>query len=233
VELDRLVPPSGNLWIAGQQIWLGPALTGRTVRLWAGLTQVHVLLDGHRIKTLPSRLDARDLARLTAAGAQPPGPPPLPPASGDAIEVERTVNASGNVSLGDRIVSAGLPLAGRRVTLRLEGPVAHVLANGSWPAPSPARSRPRPGPGFAAPAPAPHSRLACPNRWSSPGGCRSGGSVMVGGQKIQVGLAHARKIVQVSVGPDTYQITVETGTTVAAPRTASRDVRRHKASNYG
>jgi hypothetical protein len=34
-------------------------------------------------------------------------------------------------------------------------------------------------------------------------------------------------------GPDTYQVTVETGTTVTAPRTASRDIRRHKASNYG
>jgi transposase InsO family protein len=55
VELDRVVPPSGNLWLAGQQIWLGPALTGRTVRLWAGLDRVHVLLDGYRVKTLPSR----------------------------------------------------------------------------------------------------------------------------------------------------------------------------------
>jgi transposase InsO family protein len=69
VELERVVPPSGNLWLAGQQIWLGPALTGRTIRLWAGLDRVHVLLDGYRIKTLPSRLDARDLARLAAAGA--------------------------------------------------------------------------------------------------------------------------------------------------------------------
>ena len=78
VELDRLVPSSGNLWVAGQEVWLGPAVTGRTVRFWAGLTQVHVLLDGHRIKTLPSRLDARDLARLAAARARPAGPPPLP-----------------------------------------------------------------------------------------------------------------------------------------------------------
>jgi hypothetical protein len=130
VELDRLVPSSGNLWVAGQQVWLGPAMTGRTVRLWAGLKQVHVLLDGHRIKTLPSRLDARDLARLAAAGARPAGPPPLPPASGDVTEVDRTVNASGNVSLGDHIISAGLPLAGQRVTLRLDGPVAHILADG-------------------------------------------------------------------------------------------------------
>ncbi len=50
-------------------------MTGRTVRIWAGLSQVHVLLGGHRIKTLPSRLGTRDLARLAAAGAQPAEPP--------------------------------------------------------------------------------------------------------------------------------------------------------------
>ena len=56
---------------------------------------------------------------------------------------------------------------------------------------------------------------------------------MVGGQKIQVGLAHARKTVAVTVGPDTIQVAVETGITVTAARTTSRDIRRHKASNYG
>jgi hypothetical protein len=70
VELDRVVPPSGNLWLAGQQIWLRPAMTGRAVGLWAGLDWVHVLLDGYRVKTLPSRLEARGLARLAAAGAR-------------------------------------------------------------------------------------------------------------------------------------------------------------------
>jgi len=29
MELDRVVPPSGNLWISGQQDWLGGA--GRAV----------------------------------------------------------------------------------------------------------------------------------------------------------------------------------------------------------
>jgi hypothetical protein len=75
-------------------------MTVRTVRLWAGLDWVHMLVDGFRVKNLPSRLDARDLARLAAAGARPAGPPPLTAASGDVIEVERTVRASGNVSLG-------------------------------------------------------------------------------------------------------------------------------------
>ena len=56
---------------------------------------------------------------------------------------------------------------------------------------------------------------------------------MVGGQKIQVGLAHARKTAEVIVEAGTYQITVEAGITITVPRTTSRAIRRHKASNYG
>jgi hypothetical protein len=56
---------------------------------------------------------------------------------------------------------------------------------------------------------------------------------MVGDQRIQVGLAHACKTVAVTVGPDTIQVAVETSITVTAARTTSRDIRRHKASNYG
>jgi hypothetical protein len=140
---------------------------------------------------------------------------------------------SGNVSLGDRIISAGLPLAGQRVTLRLEGPVAHVLASGvlvrtvACPVPPEVRPRLRGArPGTARPPRLPEP-LSVTRRVSARG------SVMVGGQRIQVGLAHARKTVEVTVGPDTYQVAVETGITVTAARTTSRDIRRHKASNYG
>jgi hypothetical protein len=56
--------------------------------------------------------------------------------------------------------------------------------------------------------------------------------MMVGRQKIQVGLAHAGKPAEVTVQSDTYQITVETGVIISAPRCNSRDARRHKASNY-
>jgi len=56
---------------------------------------------------------------------------------------------------------------------------------------------------------------------------------MIGGQRIQVGLAHARKTAEVTVEADTYQITVEPGITITALRTTSSDIRRHKASNYG
>jgi hypothetical protein len=194
VELDRVVPPSGNLWLAGQQIWLGPAMTGRTLRLWAGLDRVHVLLDGFGVKTLPSRLDARDLARLAAAaGGRRAGPPPLAPASGDVIEVERTVNASGNVSLGDHIISAGLPLAGQRVTLRLDGPVAHILSGGilartiACPVPHDARTRLRGARAGTARPPRLPEPVVVTRRVSVRG------AIMIGGQRIQAGLAHARK----------------------------------------
>ena len=78
VEVDRVVPPSGNLWIGGQQVWLGPALSGRQVTLWADAISLHVLADGTRIKSVPSRLGVTELARLAANGARPAGPSPLP-----------------------------------------------------------------------------------------------------------------------------------------------------------
>ena len=43
------------------------------------------------------------------------------------------------------------------------------------------------------------------------------GAIMIGGQKIQVGLTHARKTAKITVGADTYQITVEDGITLTPP----------------
>jgi hypothetical protein len=48
VEVDRVVPPPGHLWIGGQQVWLGPALSGRQVTLWADAVSLDVRLMGGR-----------------------------------------------------------------------------------------------------------------------------------------------------------------------------------------
>ena len=48
---------------------------------------------------------------------------------------------------------------------------------------------------------------------------------MIGGQRIQVGLPHAGKTVEVTVETDTYQITVADGITIAAAR---KDQPRHQ-----
>jgi len=98
VEADRVVPPSGNLQLGGQQVWLGPALADRKVTIWVDETSLHVLHNGARIKTLPSRLGVAELARLAAAGARPAGPSPLLAGTGTIVEVERTVNACGLVA---------------------------------------------------------------------------------------------------------------------------------------
>jgi len=218
--------------VAGQQIWLGPPMTGRLIRIWADTQRVHVLAGGHRIKTLPSRLDARDLARLRANGAVPAGAPPLPPPSGGIIEIERTVNASGNISVGNHVISAGSPLAGQRVTVRLDGPLAHILAGGTTvrtvacPVPQPARHRLRGARAGTAGPPHLSAPLTVRRRVSIRG------AIMIGGQRIQVGLPHAGKTAVITVGSDTYQITVEDGISFTAPRTTSRDIKRHKASRY-
>jgi hypothetical protein len=181
---------------------------------------------------VPSRLDAKDLARMRASGAIPAGAPPLPPPSGQIIEIERTVNASGNISVGNHVISAGSPLAGQRVTVRLEGPVMHILANGTtvrtvaYPVPQPARHRLRGARAGTASPPRLPEPLQVKRRVSVRG------AIMLGGQRIHVGLPHAGRTAEITVGSDTYQITVEDGIALTAPRKTSRDIERHKASNY-
>jgi hypothetical protein len=113
--------------------------------------------------------------RCRAATPAEPGATAAP-ASGDVIEVERNVNASGNVSLGDHVLSAGLPLAGE----------AGYAAAGRAGRPRPVwrhsglRHR-LPGP-IRRPAPVAKACAgtaqppACPSRWLSSGGCRRGPS---------------------------------------------------------
>jgi transposase InsO family protein len=118
VEMDRVVPPSGNLWIGGQQVWLGAALSGRQITVWADAVSLHVLLDGARIKTVPSRLGMTELARLAAGGARPAGPSPLPTGDGAVIEVDRTVKDQ--VRLGTNAVSRDRSRQLARQAVRLD-----------------------------------------------------------------------------------------------------------------
>ena len=55
---------------------------------------------------------------------------------------------------------------------------------------------------------------------------------MIGGQRIQVGLPHVGKTAEITIEADTYQITVDDGVAITAPRKTSRDIKRHKASYY-
>ena len=231
VEVDRAVPPSGNLWIGGQQVWLGPALSGRQVTLWVDAVSLHVLLDGARIKTLPSRLGATELSRLAANGARPAGPSPLPAGDGAVIEVDRTVNATGLISLADQQIGVGSPLAGQRVTLRMEGPMMAVLGHDgtllrtlACPIPVDRRSRLRGARRARSQPPQPGGPIIVQRRVSSRGG------LMVARQKIHAGMIHAGKTATVICENTCFRVVIDGETAAVVPRTTTSEVHRYKAN---
>jgi hypothetical protein len=58
VEIDRVVPASGNLGVCGQQFWLGTGQAGRLVTLWIDTSTVHLALDGIHPPTPPPACSA-------------------------------------------------------------------------------------------------------------------------------------------------------------------------------
>ena len=70
VELDRVVPPSGNMILSGKQFWLGPVRAGQVVRFRISVDLIHLFIGGTRVKTVRSHLSVTDLARLVTQGAQ-------------------------------------------------------------------------------------------------------------------------------------------------------------------
>jgi transposase InsO family protein len=235
VEVDRVVPASGNLSIAGQQFWLGPQRAGQAVRFWIDTTTVHVSLQGRHHKTLPSRISTRDLTRLRAAGARPAGPAPARPISSLApdavIEIDRTVNRVGCVVIATTKISVGQNLAGQRVTLRLEPDVAHVIVDGqrhrtlALTIPPEQRARLQ-GARDAGPLPAPTSGPVHVQRRVS-----SRGGIQVVRQRVHVGMTHAGQIVTVAVEDQLLRVLdPDTGQTLAVvPRTTTKEVTRFKA----
>jgi hypothetical protein len=77
------------------------------VTLWADPDVIHLLIAGTRIKTVRSHLSVADLTALLRQGGRSAGPPPmLGPQPGDVVEVDRTVDRYGSVSLGQHQVVA-------------------------------------------------------------------------------------------------------------------------------
>ena len=234
VEVDRTVPASGNLTIGPQQFWLGTGRAGQQVRFWIDTATCHLSIGGWRIKTVPSRLTAADLARLRRTDGRPAGPPPAGPAPGalaasSCVEVDRLVTASGAITLGNQLVLVGSPLAGQRARIRLDGQLMHVITQDGllWrtlPCPIPPGQRHRlQGVRLAGPAPLPPSSSAVQRRVSSRGG------IQVAGQKIQVGMTNAGKTVTVHIENDNFRLVIDGETVAVVPRTTSREIHRYKA----
>jgi transposase InsO family protein len=234
VEVDRMVPPSGNMWVGGQQFWLSPARARQQVTLWIDATTVHLSIGGWRIKTVPSRLTEVDLARLRRADGRPAGPPPAGPSPGAlaasrCVEVDRLVNGIGGITLLNRLVLVGSPLAGQRARIRLDGQLMHVLTQDGvlWrtlPCPIPPGQRHRlQGARLAGPAPLPEASPTAQRRVSSRGG------IQVARQRIQAGMTHAGKIVTVVPENNTFRLVIDGETVRVVPRTTSHQIDCYKA----
>jgi transposase InsO family protein len=231
VEFTRVVPASGNLAVCGQQFWLGPDRAGATITLWADVTVVHLLVNGVRLKTVPSRLTVAHLNQLLADGGCPAGPPPIP--GGDAgprmaIEVDRLVNATGAISLAGRQHPVGYHFAGRRVTVRIDRGVLQLVADGTL-----LRSLPNPltpadlarirdaRPAGRAPVPPPEP-IRVDRRVSSRG------ALAVAGQRIHVGIVHAGRTLAVEAADTTWRVYDDAGLITEAPRTTTKCIARFK-----
>ncbi|WGD44811.1 IS481 family transposase [Streptomyces cathayae] len=157
VECDVRVPPSGEITLGTgrQRVGIHQALAGRTLTVWANHRSVRFLLDGHLVTTVPSRLRPEDIAYLTMRyGARPAGAEPAPAAlprtgsgtavlaAGEPVEVDRKVLRDGILCLAGGRHQVGFALAGRTVTLRLDGRLVHAIADdalrGTGPRPVPA-----------------------------------------------------------------------------------------------
>jgi transposase InsO family protein len=231
VEFDRVVPASGNMWVAGRQFWLGPARAGMVIRFWADCQLIHLSAGGARIKTLRSHLSVNDLAKLAATGGIPAGPSPLPPIEdGQAVEVDRPVSRGGLVSLGRHRLLAAEILGGQLAGIRIEpatpmfyDPESRTLL----------RTRPNPltpaeiaqlrGVRPAGPPPRPPSEPIRVQRRAS-----ATGVIMVAGQNAALGRAHAGQTVTVMVCDATLAIELPDGDTRVIRRTTTQPVRSIK-----
>ncbi|MFF5033022.1 hypothetical protein [Nocardia salmonicida] len=140
----------------GQKLAMHPSWSGRTLTLWADLRSIHVVLEGRLVKTVVSRLSPEDLP-LTLRGARPAGPAPAPAAlaracgaptvpGGQVVEIDRRVSRDGTVGIAGADHQIGTSLAGRTITLRLDGRLIHAIAGGAladtWPCPIPRETLP-------------------------------------------------------------------------------------------
>jgi hypothetical protein len=230
VEVDRMVPASGNLAVCGQQFWLGPTMGGVRITLWANTTVIHLIRDGARIKTVPSRLSDTHLRQLLAEGGRPAGPAPEAPGPVGPIEVDRLVNACGQVGLAGTQHPIGYHLAGQRVTVRLDRGVMQILGpqrtllralpNPIVPAD---RKRIRDARPAGPPPDIPDAVVPVQRRVSSRG------SLMVAGQKIHIGNGYAGLTVDIHPTDTTWRVYDHDELLAEVPRTSSKPIARFKA----
>jgi hypothetical protein len=169
---------------------------------------------------------------LFANGGRNAGPPPIPPIQpGDAVEVERTINKYGSVSLGQHIVLAAEILGGRRVCIRLERNTLQFFDPDTRDL---LRIRPNPltpeevlrlrGLRPAGPPPIPSTEAIRVQRRAS-----ATGTVFVAWQRVCLGKSHRHETVTIDATDTTLTVYFPDGSTRTVTRINDHPVRWIKA----
>jgi hypothetical protein len=140
------------------------------------------------------------------------------------VEVQRLVNSSGMIALGNQVIQIGSPLAGQRARIRLDGQVMHVITQDGilWrtlacPVP-PGRRHRLQGVRLAGPQPLPAPGLIIQRRVSSRG------DIQVARQRIQAG-----QTVTIEPGDTTLRIIDCNGELISTvPGDSRREISRFK-----
>ncbi|MGL5856844.1 MAG: IS481 family transposase [Angustibacter sp.] len=236
IEIDKPVPVSGNMMVAGHQFWLGPPRAGQVVRFWIDREWVHLSIEGHRIKSVRSRFTTAQMNKLIAQGAVPAGPPPQAsckrPENG-VVEVERTVSSGGTISLGSRVVLVAWMLGGRRVGVWIEGGAPLLFFDPDTR--ELLRTRPNPlGPGEAwrlqrrkplGQRPRPCTEPITIERRSD-----NSGGIQVTGQRVALGRQFKHTTLTVHVSQTTLAIDLPDGDTKIVRRTTDQAVRNIRST---
>jgi hypothetical protein len=240
VEFDTVIAASGQLTIlsAVQRIRMGTQRGGQRAHVWADEHSIHILIDAQLVKTVPSNLTAEDLHQLRMRGARPAAAPPAAPspaatgtlAAGAVIEVDRCLDINGVTGVAGHRLKVGAELAGKKVTLRLDGHLIHVVHDGvlakTLPCPLPADQRTtiRGARIATTQLPAPIAGPISVQRKVP-----ADGVIMVARQRLRVGRAYAAKIVTVHVEDTHFRITCDGRELSLHPRNSQLPVRRWKA----
>jgi hypothetical protein len=240
VEFDTVIAASGLLSVIAsvQRISMGAERAGQRAHVWVDEYTVHILIDGELVKTVASNLDAEDLHHLKMRGARPAGPPPAAPVTaragtlpaGAVIEADRSVDHNGTAELATHRLKVGPELAGKKVVLRLDGHLVHVVQDGvlakTLPSPIPAEQRGK----------IRGARVASTQQPAPPTGPMSvqrkvprDGVVMVARQRLRIGRPYADNMVTIHVEDTHFRVTCDGAEIAIDRRNGQHPVTRWKA----
>jgi transposase InsO family protein len=238
VEFEALMSPIGRLCLpGGQQLKFPAALGGRVVTVWADDRSIHVFLDGELLRTRPSQFTPSDLKALVKRGGRIAGAEPAAsalatgPLQSAVVEVDRIVGRDGDVGLGGERVKLAARLAGQQVTLRFEGQLLHVIADGrvvkTLPAPVPVEHR-----GQISGARTPRTAVLPPSAQALRAQRRvpADGVVMVAGQRLRIGRSHAGKTVVIVIEDTVFRVLDGDTELSTHARTSDKPVTQFKAT---